>query len=856
MRPCLHPDAERLCNTIASYSPIGYHEYEFTILITEGFAMRVHFTLPIMVAVIALCAISCSHESGDPLTLNPSAPPALDTRITQETGANKHLWGLWDVAIDPEVGAVETVPLRGVEFTCDVVWFLQPPGGSTSNMTIKIIDLTEFNDTGRIDVEVILTHPFPGLDTFTGFDVLGVFVHDGDELSEYDSDIFYGRRSEVARLLNSDGLTRWYNPKEFTATGILGFTEGALGNKGLGFTATINGYKYYADGLNSEDDLTGFLHMPGVVDRRGLFSSTASNSRLYELQFPMVGGSPLLMFQYAVVASWESPDPTPPLDIPGDFPISANAFEPFHLSIADNGSQLYYSGGVGGGVVRIRVELFDWNAPYNPSGILGEFSKVIIESPNADVLGDCVIFTPDEFAPYIQQGTAVSSVAELEFIGVEPTGPEDVEFLVTLEAKGSETYNQGFGVPVPDATLASYFTFTLPVGDNPCGNFSVTGADPSPGQSGEFYPDFTVEGENFQDGLNLAVDIFDVSDVVVRATSVVLADINTINCAFDFCGVNPGDYDLRVTNGCEPISYASTGYTIEPDPLKNMDLRPGVAIRDLGVRETTGEPYVLFDDGQLWIYEPDYSSGIYKTGNSALDYMDVLDNGDACLADSSTNGQYIYFLTGDYIQLRGAYGGPVMDTTETDPPGLGDRAYWWADSGGAICSTRRTPPSYGGNITWFYIVGTGPGKVNLSAFRALHTSRDNADSYYTMWCYALEAAPEYAIERYDYYATGGSHSASHDLTICGSQGDGEDELNDPRDISGDADDNIYVLEMLSTGQPAVKVYDMDGNYLGEFGDDVTITGDPLRMDVDEGDGEVHVVHTNGVSVFRPCEIPI
>ena len=166
------------------------------------------------------------------------------------------------------------------------------------------------------------------------------------------------------------------------------------------------------------------------------------------------------------------------------------------------------------------------------------------------------------------------------------------------------------------------------------------------------------------------------------------------------------------------------------------------------------------------------------------------------------------------------------------------------------------PAPIGPSNGLLYIVGTGPGLVNLSAFKALHTSRDNADDYYTMWCYALEGAPEFAIERYDYYATGGMHSASYDLTICGSQGDGEDQLNDPRDISGDVDDNIYILEVFSDSEPGVKVYDMDGNYLCQFGDSTSISGDPLRLDVDEGDGEVHVVHTDGVSVFRACEIPL
>ena len=218
-----------------------------------------------------------------------------------------------------------------------------------------------------------------------------------------------------------------------------------------------------------------------------------------------------------------------------------------------------------------------------------------------------------------------------------------------------------------------------------------------------------------------------------------------------------------------------------PTTLKNMDIRPGYEIVDFGIRETTGESYVVFNDGQLWFYNEDYSDGgtpklVYNTD---LDFIDALDNGDACAGDANASGQYIYFLATNTTQLWG-YTGNMMDVTETDPPGLGDRAYFWQNAGTYILSSRRTPTAYGGNIAGFYIVGSGPGLVDLAAFRALHTSRDNADEDMTMWCYALEGAPEFAIERYDYYATGGAHSAYYDLTICGTQGNGQYELNRPQ----------------------------------------------------------------------------
>ncbi|HDS30605.1 MAG TPA: hypothetical protein ENN67_06115 [Firmicutes bacterium] len=817
--------------------------------------MKIIHSSLITAALIAILAVSCSSGIDNPAFPDAEIQDLTNSRGAADVGGSKMLWGYWDVVIDTENWTVETVPMRGVEFTANVTMFLQPPAGTTANMKIKFTDQSQFPTQGLLDVEVTLVHPFPGLNQFTGFDVVGVFIHHGDHLSKYDSNIFYSRTNEVARLLNPDGYTRWFNPNEFPNPKLFGFTPGALGTQNVKFSATLNGYKYFADGLTANADVVDFLHNPSNIEKRCLFSTTASNTRLYKLKFPMISSVPSVTFQYAVIANWEPPANVPPLNIPGDWPIEANAREPFYLDVKNNGSQLFYSNGSGGGVVRIRAELFDWNSQFNPEGILGEFTSVIVESPNADVAGNYLLFTPEDFVDYIQPGTTISSVAELEFTGVEPKSTDDVEFLLTIVAKEDELYDQGFGEPAPDATVASYWYFTIPVTDNPCGNFSVTGAIPPEAESGMIYDEFTVLGENFQNGSNLAVDIVDGSDVVASGENVLWVDSSTITCELSFCGVNPGVYDLRVTNGCEPVSYQSIEYTVGPDPLKNIDLRPGIQIRDLGIRETTGEPYVLFADGQIWIYTEDYSSGTYKITNAALDFIDVLDNGDACLGDSTGSGQFIWFMNGNYFQTWG-YSGNMMDVTETDPPGLGDRAYFWQNGGSYILSTRRTPTAYGGNITYFYFVGSGPGLVNLSAFKAMHTSRQNTDSSYEMWIYALEGAPEFAIERYDYSAAGGGHSAYHDLTICGTQGDGNYQLNDPKDISGDEDDNIYILDILSTGQRVIKVYDMNGTYLGQFGDNVSISGTPLRLDVDEGDGEVHVAHTNGVSVFRPCEIPI
>ena len=135
------------------------------------------------------------------------------------------------------------------------------------------------------------------------------------------------------------------------------------------------------------------------------------------------------------------------------------------------------------------------------------------------------------------------------------------------------------------------------------------------------------------------------------------------------------------------------------------------------------------------------------------------------------------------------------------------------------------------------------------------TASANLDENATAFFYFLEGAPDYSVERLDYYGSGSTHYSVADGTFLSGPGDGDDEINDPKDIGTDADSNVYVLDVYSSGEPVVKVYDFDMNFIGTFGDSVTISGDPLRLDCDWEDGSVHVLHTDGISVFTACEMP-
>ena len=98
-----------------------------------------------------------------------------------------------------------------------------------------------------------------------------------------------GAGVDEAVLLNPDGYTRWFNHPEFFGTSlpILEYTQGKLSNLPEP-TATLNPYKVFGDGLDTEDIYYDWASTPGNLDDRGIYRAGQVNSRRYELDFPLV----------------------------------------------------------------------------------------------------------------------------------------------------------------------------------------------------------------------------------------------------------------------------------------------------------------------------------------------------------------------------------------------------------------------------------------------------------------------------------------------------------------------------------------------------------------------------------------
>ncbi|MCX6645450.1 MAG: hypothetical protein NTY09_03705, partial [bacterium] len=176
-------------------------------------------------------------------------------------------------------------------------------------------------------MDFIITHPFAGMPTFTAFDMHGIILCNGSENAN--GIVFPG--SNELQVQNADGFTRWWNPSEFTDPGFFGYMNSlyAIEDPDGPPTSNINPYKLFGDGLMSLTDVSYLTTIPlAHEDARAVFRSGVTNRREYDVQFPWSGG-PVFYFDYAVDCSWDMPYNDPPTQIPGDFPIAANAPEAF-----------------------------------------------------------------------------------------------------------------------------------------------------------------------------------------------------------------------------------------------------------------------------------------------------------------------------------------------------------------------------------------------------------------------------------------------------------------------------------------------------------------------------------------------
>jgi hypothetical protein len=310
---------------------------------------------------------------------------------------------------------------------------------------------------GIFTFDITLTHPFATKPQLSGFDVRGILITPGT----FDIGPIVFADTDETRLLNADGYTRWWNPTEFTAPGLFGYTKGNLANApASALTATINPYKYFADVLPAVSYLTP-VYAIGLNDDggRGVFTAGASNTRRYRIRFPMNPG-PQVVYGYAVDASWSAPSPNPPTEIPDDFPINANIPEAFNVWVTPTANTLYYDSesGIGGGVFRLQVNVHDWQGMQ--SGNIHAETQVVR------------IFAPDLFPNYVDmpftEETPIKAIYKTDLTGTAtPTHSGEHIIAVRAVSQGGPNYDQGVA-PAPPGGVDTWNELLLDIPDPEC----------------------------------------------------------------------------------------------------------------------------------------------------------------------------------------------------------------------------------------------------------------------------------------------------------------------------------------------------------------------------------------------------
>ncbi len=302
----------------------------------------------LLVIILSAVLVTGCGKSTDPsqAPIDPQSPAASAASKDFNSNGNRTIWGYWTIRIDPESETIEIVPDRGAGSHFNVVRLLEVDP-CTDCLSIGNVSWLPGN---IVQCDFQIRHPFPGLIKFTGFDVRGVLVTDGDTLFP-ESNRFVSLDGSNPRLMEPDGYTTLFNPVEFPPGSspwpILEYIPGKM-SFGDDFTGTLNPYMAFCKD-----------------NPRRMFEAGATETVTINLKYP----SAPFEFGYVVDASWIKVDNV--IDPVTDFPPEANCLEPYGLEFQMS-TELT---NVPGDTALIQIEIFDHQG-------IDTVSTVSIECPS------------------------------------------------------------------------------------------------------------------------------------------------------------------------------------------------------------------------------------------------------------------------------------------------------------------------------------------------------------------------------------------------------------------------------------------------------------------------------------------
>jgi len=380
----------------------------------------------ITITFLLIFLLGCSYDAHRDSVI-PDLQSTKNSPLKSTSSVSRGLLGYWQFELDMAEGTLAKKNARSSLLHINTVG----PINNTMGLSVSIDKDVSDSQNGYFVLDVSITHPFPNSQKLAGFDVRGILI----TTAGLNSGDFNLPGPNDPELLNADGYTRWWNPLEFTTPGLLGYTPGICGinpppDKPL--CSMLNPYKQFSDCLEPEDPVGIMSGIPLDHDLgRGVFTAGGTNTRRYEINFPVGLNGPKVWFNYAIDASWSAPLTNPPA-IPDDFPPDANSTEAWNIQLSAIQDTLWIDQEWNAGG-KINLELIAWDWQGMMDGYTGQVGLVELVSPQIDFTSTAV--------PIFEQLGNGSALVTASLPGI-PLVPGRAEIWVGIRSPES-SYIQG-----------------------------------------------------------------------------------------------------------------------------------------------------------------------------------------------------------------------------------------------------------------------------------------------------------------------------------------------------------------------------------------------------------------------------